>query len=112
MLESAAGIFKISAGSYQSRSSYGGSSYSGGGQSSNRGYSAAGGELAGAYSSLGLTPDASDEDVKKSYRKKVAEFHPDKIAAKGLPAEFTQFATEKFQEIQASYEKIKKARSF
>ena len=117
MLETAASLFKLNEGKSRSYSyysgSYGSSGHSSGGS---RGYSgqtsSAGGELAGAYSSLGLSPGASDDEVKRVYRKKVAEFHPDKIAAKGLPSEFTQFATEKFQEIQASYEKIKKARSF
>ena len=52
-----------------------------------------------AYAVLGLTPDATDAEVKKAYRAKVMEFHPDKIVSKGLPEEFLQFAEEKFKEV-------------
>ncbi len=117
ILEEAASLFKLNEGNSRSygyySGAYGSSGHSSGGSGRSSGAStSAGGDLASAYSSLGLSPSASDEEIKKIYRKKVAEFHPDKIAAKGLPAEFTQFATEKFQEIQDSYEKIKRARSF
>lgn len=63
-----------------------------------------------AYSVLQITPEATDEDVKKAYRKLSIEFHPDTIASKGLPEEFTRFATEKFRAIQDAYESIKKER--
>lgn len=63
-----------------------------------------------AYAVLGLTPDATDAEVKKAYRAKVMEFHPDKIVSKGLPEEFLKFAEEKFKEVTEAYEKIKKAR--
>jgi DnaJ like chaperone protein len=69
------------------------------------------GNLDTAYAHLGCSSSISNDELKKLYRKKVNEFHPDKIEAKGLPAEFTQFAQEKFQEIQDSYEKICKARN-
>ena len=62
------------------------------------------------YAVLKLTPGASVAEIKKSYRQLVAEFHPDKIASKGLPEEFTRFATEKFQEIQTAYETISEER--
>ncbi len=63
-----------------------------------------------SYSVLGLTPEATDADVKKAYRKMSIEFHPDTVASKGLPEEFTRFATEKFRSIQEAYESIKKER--
>ncbi|MDY6903054.1 MAG: TerB family tellurite resistance protein [Thermodesulfobacteriota bacterium] len=62
------------------------------------------------YSVLKCSPDDSDEHIKHQYRKLVSEFHPDKIASKGLPDEFTKFATEKFQEIQEAYETIRAER--
>jgi DnaJ like chaperone protein len=62
------------------------------------------------YRTLGVAPDASDEEIKKHYRTLVKEFHPDRIAAKGLPDEFTDFAESKFREIQEAYEAVKKAR--
>ncbi len=63
-----------------------------------------------AYSVLNLTPDASIDEIKKAYRKLSIEFHPDTVASKGLPEEFTRFATEKFRAIQEAYETIKKER--
>jgi len=47
------------------------------------------------YAVLGLNPGASIEEVKKAYRKKVKEYHPD---AGGDP--------EKFKQVQAAYENI------
>lgn len=63
-----------------------------------------------AYAVLGCEADASDEEVKRCYRQRVQEYHPDKIAAKGLPDEFTRFAQDKFREIQEAWEQIKAAR--
>jgi len=63
-----------------------------------------------AYSVLGLTPEATDAELKKAYRAKVMEYHPDKIVSKGLPEEFLKFAEEKFKEVNQAYETIKKAR--
>lgn len=63
-----------------------------------------------AYAVLGLTREATSAEVKKAYRAKVMEYHPDKIVSKGLPEEFLQFAEEKFKEVNEAYEKIKKTR--
>lgn len=63
------------------------------------------------YAVLGISADASDEELKRAYRKAVQEYHPDKIVSKGLPEEFTKFAEEKFKEINASYETIKTHRT-
>ncbi len=62
------------------------------------------------YQCLNCTPESSNEEIKKNYRKLVKDFHPDTIISKGLPAEFTEFATKRFQEIQSAYEHIKKER--
>ena len=64
-----------------------------------------------AYHVLGLGADASNEDVKHRYRTLVKEYHPDRIAAKGLPEEFTRLAQDKFREIQGAYESIKQERN-
>ena len=63
-----------------------------------------------AYAVLGCSLEDSDDQVKRCYRQRVHEYHPDKIAAKGLPDEFTRFAQDKFREIQEAWEQIKAAR--
>ncbi len=55
---------------------------------------------------LGVEPGASKSEIKKAYRLKVAEYHPDKIEGKGLPPEFIKFANDKVAEINASYEAV------
>jgi DnaJ like chaperone protein len=62
------------------------------------------------YQMLNCTARSTDEEIKKSYKKLAKEFHPDTIIAKGLPDEFIDFATKRFQEIQGAYEQIRKAR--
>ena len=63
-----------------------------------------------AYAVLKCDETATDEELKKSYRKLVSEYHPDKIASKGLPEEFTVLAADKFREIQEAWEEVKKER--
>ena len=63
-----------------------------------------------AYAVLGCSPDDANDQLKRCYRQRVQEYHPDKIAAKGLPDEFTRFAQDKFREIQEAWEQIKAAR--
>lgn len=65
-----------------------------------------------AYQILGCTPRDTNDQIKKKYRQLAQAYHPDKIAAKGLPDEFMQLASDKFREIQAAYETIKKERGF
>ncbi len=60
------------------------------------------------YKVLGIEQDATDEEVKKAYRKMAIKFHPDKVAQMG--DEYQKGAKEKFQKIQESYEAIKKRR--
>jgi len=63
-----------------------------------------------AYSVLGCSPSDADDVVKTRYKKLIKEYHPDVIASKGLPEEFTEFANKKFNQIQQAYEAIKKVR--
>ncbi|MGL4827267.1 MAG: co-chaperone DjlA [Vibrionaceae bacterium] len=66
--------------------------------------------LQGAYQLLGVAEDCDDATLKRAYRKLMNEHHPDKLAAKGLPASMMEMAKKKTQEIQEAYELIKKAR--
>lgn len=63
-----------------------------------------------AYDILGVDRTASDADIKKAYRRLMNQHHPDKLVSKGLPEEMIQIATEKTQQIKASYEMIKNTR--
>ena len=62
------------------------------------------------YLILEITPSASDDEVKKAYRKMAVKFHPDKVAALGEDVQ--KAANEKFQKVQSAYENIKKQRGF
>lgn len=63
------------------------------------------------YATLNTDRTAGDAEIKTQYRKLVQEYHPDKIASKGLPEEFTKFAESKFREIQEAYDVIKRERN-
>jgi DnaJ like chaperone protein len=65
-----------------------------------------------AYAVLGCSQTDSNETIKKKYKELVFEYHPDTIASKGLPEEFTRYATEKFREIRSAYETIRDERGF
>lgn len=67
-------------------------------------------ELTTAYAVLGVHPDVSNKELKQVYRKLMSQHHPDKLVAKGLPAEMMRLAKEKTQEIQTAYDKIQQAR--
>lgn len=61
-----------------------------------------------AYKILEVPETATDEEVKKAYRKMAMKYHPDKVA--GLGSEVQKAANEKFQQLNAAYELIRKQR--
>ena len=62
-----------------------------------------------AYAVLEIEPTASDEEVKKAYRRMAMKYHPDKVATAG--EEIKQKATEKFRAVNEAYEHIKLLRN-
>jgi DnaJ like chaperone protein len=64
------------------------------------------------YVVLGVAYDASDEEVKATYRLLVRENHPDKLIARGVPEEFIRLATDKLAAINAAYDKIEAERGW
>jgi DnaJ like chaperone protein len=66
--------------------------------------------LEDAYRVLGVTPEASNDDVKRAYRKLMNQHHPDKLVARGLPKSMVGVAEQKTLEIRGAYEKIKTRR--
>lgn len=64
--------------------------------------------LEDAYRVLGLTPDATDEEVRRAYRKLVVEHHPDRVAHLG--DDVKEAATKKLQQITEAKELIDKMR--
>lgn len=62
------------------------------------------------YAVLGLVPDATDDELKRTYRRLVAEHHPDRMVAKGVPAELMGLASAKMASINTAYGEISQAR--
>lgn len=66
--------------------------------------------LKDAYQALGLTPEATPAEIKRTYRKLMSENHPDKLASRGLPESMRPVAEERTREINSAYDVIKEAR--
>lgn len=62
------------------------------------------------YTTLGAEATDSLDVIKKKYRALAMQWHPDKVAAKGVSAETLRHAKEEFQKINEAYEKITEAR--
>ena len=58
------------------------------------------------YKVLGVSPTATDDEIKQAYRELVRKYHPDKYANTDL----AEMATEKMKEVNAAYEEIQKMR--
>jgi len=67
-------------------------------------------DLAKAYETLEISETASNDELKKQYRKLVKQYHPDVITGQGADQATIDKATNKLQEINEAYEIIKAKR--
>jgi len=67
-------------------------------------------QLRQAYSVLECTPQTSDEEVVKAYRRQLSRHHPDKLKANGLPESMIEHAKQRTQQIIEAYEVIRERR--
>ncbi len=66
------------------------------------------GSHAAAYDVLGLSPDAADDELRRTYRRLAATHHPDRVAHLGEGA--VEVATRRFREINEAWEQVRKLR--
>jgi DnaJ like chaperone protein len=65
-----------------------------------------GAEPGDPYVILNVPHDAPDADVHAAWRHALAEAHPDRVLARGLPAEFVEVANAKASSINAAHDEI------
>lgn len=58
------------------------------------------------YAVLGISSNASDDEVKQAWRRLVRVYHPDAVMASGRSGEFLDLAQKKVAAVNAAYEEI------
>ena len=64
-----------------------------------------------AYATLGVDPEASNDEIKKAYRRLMNRNHPDKIAGSNPEAAVVAEAERRTREVRSAYEMLKARRS-
>ena len=67
-------------------------------------------QLQQAYTLLECTPQTSDGELVKAYRRQLSRNHPDKLKANGLPESMIEHAKQRTQQIIEAYELIRERR--
>jgi DnaJ like chaperone protein len=67
--------------------------------------------LSDAYTALGVSPESTNAEIKRAYRKLISKNHPDKLAGRGLPESMRPVAEERSRELNAAYDLLKDARN-
>jgi DnaJ like chaperone protein len=65
---------------------------------------------ASPYAVLGVSPGASDDEIKQAWRRLLRVYHPDAVAGRGKSNRLIAIATEKTAAINAAYEAIQRER--
>lgn len=70
----------------------------------------AGGEDGDPYRMLGVSPEASDSEVKSAWRRLARDYHPDRLTAQGVPEEIVKLSNDRLARINEAYDRIKSLR--
>ncbi|MDJ0712057.1 MAG: co-chaperone DjlA [Woeseiaceae bacterium] len=65
----------------------------------------------GAYRALGVSPEATNDDIKKAYRRLMNRNHPDKLAGDNPSTDDIAAAERRTREVRSAYEMLKARRS-
>ena len=60
------------------------------------------------YAMLGIGPGASNEELEQAYRRRMSEYHPDRVA--NAAPEIRDIADQRSREINQAYDRIKRQR--
>jgi DnaJ like chaperone protein len=58
------------------------------------------------YAVLGLAPGATPQEIRRVYRLLVAEHHPDRLIARGVPEDLIDVATDRMKAINLAYQAL------
>lgn len=59
-----------------------------------------------AYDVLGVTPDMDLEDIRREWRRRIRDTHPDRMVARGLPEEAITLATKRMIALNEAWETL------
>ncbi|NYS24099.1 molecular chaperone DjiA [Rhodobacteraceae bacterium 2376] len=63
------------------------------------------------YAVLDVAPDAPLDEIRRVYRQQVRDTHPDRMAARGVPAEAIRLAERRLQDVNRAWEEIREGRA-